>query len=223
MKKVTTALTGALLLAGSTLVLAQDPVKVDPAHYKVILENASVRVLGVDYASGAKSPMHSHPDAMVVALSASKVRFTMPDKTTQDSDMPNEGAMYTPAGSHSGQIMSSTATKALVIEFKGAGGKATLPTSRPGMTIKVLAEGARGMAYRSTADAKFAEPAGTKHDYDQVVIALNGTTGMSLSIDGKPAKTTWARGDVQFIGRGTAHEAKNTSGKPVDFIIVAIK
>ena len=46
---------------------------------------------------------------------------------------------------------------------------------------------------------------------------------MSLSIDGKPAKTTWARGDVQFIGRGTPHEAKNTSGKPVEFVIVAIK
>ena len=46
---------------------------------------------------------------------------------------------------------------------------------------------------------------------------------MSLSIDGKPAKTTWARGDVQFIGRGVAHESKNTGGKPVDFIILAIK
>ena len=40
---------------------------------------------------------------------------------------------------------------------------------------------------------------------------------------GKPAKTKWARGDVQFIGRGVAHEAKNTGGKPVDMIIVAIK
>jgi oxalate decarboxylase/phosphoglucose isomerase-like protein (cupin superfamily) len=46
---------------------------------------------------------------------------------------------------------------------------------------------------------------------------------VSLSIDGKPAKTTWARGDVQFIGRGTAHESKNTGGKPVDFIMVAIR
>jgi len=54
------------------------------------------------------------------------------------------------------------------------------------------------------------------------VIAL-GPAEMSLSIDGKPAKTSWARGDVQFIGRGVPHESKNTGGKPVDFIIVAIK
>jgi quercetin dioxygenase-like cupin family protein len=36
-------------------------------------------------------------------------------------------------------------------------------------------------------------------------------------------KTSWARGDVQFIGRGVAHAAKNTDGKPVDMMIVAIK
>jgi hypothetical protein len=28
---------------------------------------------------------------------------------------------------------------------------------------------------------------------------------------------------VQFIGRGVPHQATNTGGKPVDFVIVAIK
>jgi len=55
-----------------------------------------------------------------------------------------------------------------------------------------------------------------------VIIALQPGQ-VSLSIDGKPAKTTWARGDVQFIGRGTGHETNNTGGKPVDLVIVAIK
>jgi hypothetical protein len=40
---------------------------------------------------------------------------------------------------------------------------------------------------------------------------------------GKPARTSWARGDVQFIGRGVPHESKNTGGKPVDYVIVAIR
>ena len=74
----------------------------------------------------------------------------------------------------------------------------------------------------STAGPDFAEPAGTKHDFDQVVIALAPAT-LSLAIDGKPAKTTWKRGDAQFIGRGVAHESKNTGGKPADMMIVAIK
>jgi quercetin dioxygenase-like cupin family protein len=212
-----------VVMMWSGAALAQDPVKVDPQHYKVVFENASVRVLKIDYAAGEKSPMHQHPDSIVVPLVNSKVRFTMPDGKTQDSDLPNESAMYTPAGVHSPANVSTGKIEALLVEFKSpAPGTAALPTNRPGLAMKVLAEGPRAMAYRTTADSTFSEPAGTKHEYDQVVISLNAAQ-MSLAIDGKPAKTTWARGDAQFIGRGVAHESKNTSGKPVDFVIVAIK
>ena len=210
-------------LLWTTAALAQDPVKVDASHYKVLVDNASVRVLKISYAPGAKSVMHQHPDAIVIPLAASKVKFTMPDGTTQDNDLAAGTAQYTPAGTHNPTNVGTGPVDAILVEFKGAKpGTATLPTSRPNMQLKVLAEGPRGTAYQSTADANFAEPAGTKHDYDQVVIAMSSAQ-MSLSIDGKPAKTNWARGDVQFIGRGVAHESKNTSGKPVDFVIVAIK
>jgi beta-alanine degradation protein BauB len=212
-----------VVMMWSGAALAQDPVKVDPQHYKVVFENASVRVLKIDYAAGGKSPMHQHPDSIVVPLVNSKVRFTMPDGKTQDSDLPNESAMYTPTGVHSPANVGTGKIEALLVEFKSpAPGTAALPTNRPGLAMKVLAEGPRAMAYRTTADPTFSEPAGTKHEYDQVVISLNAAQ-MSLAIDGKPAKTTWARGDAQFIGRGVAHESKNTSGKPVDFVIVAIK
>jgi quercetin dioxygenase-like cupin family protein len=177
----------------------------------------------IDYPPGAKSVMHQHPDAIVIPLAASKVRFTMPDGKSQDADMPSESAMYTPAGTHNPANIGTARVDGLLIEFKAsAPGKAALPASRPGLAMKVLAEGPRAMAYRTTADPTFHEPPGSKHDYDQVVIAL-GPAQLSLSVDGKPAKTSWARGDVQFIGRGVAHEAKNAGGKPVDFVIVAIK
>src|SRR5206468_4325750 len=127
------------------------------------------------------------------------------------------------AGTHNPENIGKVRVEAVLVEFKGAKpGTAAIPTSRPNMTIKSLADGARGSALRVTADSSFQEPAGTKHEFDQVVIAL-GPTPMSLSIDGKPAKTTWARGDVQFIGRGVAHESKNTGGKPTDIVVVAIK
>lgn len=212
-----------LVLLWSSAALAQDPVKVDPTHYKVLLDNPSVRVLKVDYAPGTKSTMHQHPDSIVIPLSASKVKFNLPDGKSEDVDLPSESAMYTPAGTHNPENIGKGRVEAVLVEFKAAKpGTATIPTSRPSMTIKSLAEGPRAVAVRSTADASFQEPAGSKHDFDQVVIAL-GPTGLSLAIDGKPAKTTWARGDVQFIGRGVAHESKNTSGKPVDMVIVAIK
>jgi beta-alanine degradation protein BauB len=213
----------AIVLLWSAPALAQDPVKVDPAHYKVVLENASVRVLRITYPAGAKSVMHKHPDAIVVGLADSKVRFTMPDGKSQDVDLANEGALYTPAGMHNPTNIGAGPVDALLVEFKSAApGKATLPAAREGITMKMLAESPRAIAFRSTADATFQEPAGSKHDYDQIVIAL-GPAAMSLSIDGKPAKTTWRRGDVQFIGRGVPHESKNTGGKPVDFVIVGVK
>jgi len=213
----------ALVLLCSAAVLAQDPVKVDPTHYKIVFENASVRVLKIDYAAGAKSVMHHHPDSIVIPLVTSKVRFATPDGKSEDQELSSESAMYAPAGNHLPTNMGSGKIDGLLVEFKAAApGKATLPASRPGMALKVLADGPYGMAYRSTAEPTFQEPAGTKHDYDQVVIAL-GAAQMSLSIDGKPAKTTWARGDAVFVGRGVAHEAKNMCGKPVDFVIVAIK
>jgi beta-alanine degradation protein BauB len=211
-----------VVLTWSGVAFAQDPVKVDPGHYKVVLENASVRVLRVSYPVGAKSPAHQHPDGIILALSAAKTQFTADGKTT-DTSLGNETAMYAPAGTHSVTNVGPGAVDALVIELKSpAPGKATLPPTREGLAMKVLAEGPRAVAHRTTASPTFEEPAGSKHDYDQVVIAL-ASVGMSLAIDGKPAKTTWTRGDVQFIGRGVAHQAKNGSGKPADFVIVSIK
>jgi beta-alanine degradation protein BauB len=219
--KASSVFFGVLLWSGAAL--AQDPVKVDSAHYKVVLENASVRVLKIDYAPGAKSVMHQHPDSIVIPLTASKVKFNTPDGKSEEMDLAAESAVYTPAGTHNPENIGKGRVDALLVEFKGAKpGTATIPTSRSGMAIKALAEGPMAVAYRSTAEPTFAEPAGSKHDFDQVVIAL-APTQMSLSVDGKPAKTSWARGDVQFIGRGVAHESKNTSGKPVEFVIVLIK
>jgi beta-alanine degradation protein BauB len=213
----------AVLLSSAGSALAQDPVKVDPTHYTVVFENASVRVLRIDYAPGSKSTMHQHPDSIVIPFATSKVRFATPDGKSTEQELANEAALYTPAGTHSPSNIGTGRVDALLVEFKSAApGKAALPASRTGMAMKMLAEGPRAIAYRTTADPTFHEPAGTTHDFDQVVIAL-GSAQMALAVDGKPAKTTWARGDAVFVGRGVRHEAKNAGSKPVDFIVVAIK
>src|SRR4051794_2269001 len=90
-----------LVLLMSQAAAAQDPVKVASEHYTVITENASVRVLKITYAPGAKSAMHHHPDSIVVPLAASKAKFTLADGTSQESDLAVDAAMYAPAGNHS--------------------------------------------------------------------------------------------------------------------------
>ena len=214
----------ALALAALPLAAAaQDVVKVDAAKYKVLIDNPSVRVLKVAVSPGAKTPMHSHPDAMLVSLQDSKAQFTLPDSKTQDSVIGKETAVYTPATTHASANVGTTPVDAILIEFKTKEpGTATLPSARPGIQSSVLAESPRAVAIKATAAPDFAEAPGTTHDYDQVVISL-GANDMSLSIDGKPAVTKWQRGTAQFIGRGVKHESKNVSGRPIEFVIVAIR
>jgi quercetin dioxygenase-like cupin family protein len=223
MRVFASVVVGVAVLAGAVPLVAQDVVKVDPAHYKVLIDNAAVRVARVTYGPGDKSPMHSHPDSVVVILRGGKMRFTAKDGTNTDSDTTDDSAIYSPAGSHANTNLSPTPIEGILIEFKTpAPGKAVIPAARPGIVTKVLAEGPRAVVNRSTADPTFVEPPGTVHDFDQVVIALMPAQ-LSLTIAGKPAKTSWVRGDVVWIARGTAHDAKHTGGKSADFAVVSIR
>jgi len=55
---------------------ADDPVKVDPKHYKVEFENDRVRVVRIKYRPGEKSVMHSNPESIAVFLSDAHAKFT---------------------------------------------------------------------------------------------------------------------------------------------------
>ena len=212
-----------LVVLASVTVVAQDPAKVASANYKVVVDNPTVRVLRVSVPANGKTAMHSHPENLVIPLSASKVRFETPDGKSEEAELGVESAVFQPVQTHAGTNLGLTPVDAIVVEFKGGKpGAGKMPSTRDNMTLKVLAEGPRGSAVRATADPAFHEPAGSTHDFDQLVIAL-GTGQMSLAIDGKPAKTKWTRGEVAFIPRGTPHESKNAGGKPIDFIIVAIR
>ena len=142
---------------------AQDAVKVAPEHYKVLIDNASVRVLKITYSPGAKSPMHSHPDSMLVALQDSKTRFTLPDGKTQDIDIGKETATYMPASTHAPTNIGTTPVDAILVEFKAKEpGTASVPTSRPGMQVNVLAESPRAIAYKTMPAPDFHEDPGPR-------------------------------------------------------------
>ena len=92
--------------------------------------------------------MHDHPDSVVVVLNGGKTKFTTPDgHKSQEQDMAANTALYLPAGKHLPMNMGATASLSILVEFKGvAPGKAALPTSRAGMTLAMLAEGAHSWA-----------------------------------------------------------------------------
>ena len=64
--------------------MGQDPVKVDPKHYKVEFENDQVRVLRITYGPHEKSVMHDHPAAQVIYLTDSHVKFGLPGGKSEE-------------------------------------------------------------------------------------------------------------------------------------------
>jgi beta-alanine degradation protein BauB len=221
MKYVLSAVVVVAGLALPSAAAAQDPVTSNPDVYHLVFENESVRVLHVTVKPGAKTTMHEHPDNVIVSLSDAKVKFTGADGKAEEAALKADQAMWSPAGKHSGENIGPP-VEVLLIELKAAKAPTgKVSTARPEMKITPFFDNPRVMAYKATVSPNFHEPAGSTHDYDQVVIAL-GTGDVSVDVEGK-VKSQWKRGEVLFIGRGMKHESKNTSAKPLDIITVGIK
>lgn len=103
---------------GAAAKIALDPAKVDPKHYKVVLDNDQVRVLRAKYGPHEKSVMHEHPASVAVFLSGGKVKFTLPDGTSQDSNANARSATWIDAGKHLPENVGDKATDVIVIELK---------------------------------------------------------------------------------------------------------
>jgi hypothetical protein len=97
---------------------AQDPLKVDPQHYKVESENDQVRVLRIHYGPHEKSVMHGHPDSVAVFLADSNTRFTYPDGKTEDIKARAGETRMTKAGKHLPENLSDQPFDVILVELK---------------------------------------------------------------------------------------------------------
>lgn len=109
---------GVMCLMVATAALAQDPVKVDPKHYKVESENAQVRILHIHYGPHEKSVMHSHPDSVVVYLTDATTKMTTPDGKSVERTGKAGQAVYTPAGTHLPENVGDKDFEGILVELK---------------------------------------------------------------------------------------------------------
>lgn len=65
--------------------IALDPVKLDPTHHLVVLENNRVRALRTILEPHLKSPMHEHPHYVVVYLTELHTTMTLGDGKVVDN------------------------------------------------------------------------------------------------------------------------------------------
>ena len=107
------------LLAAGT-VQAQDPVKVAPDHFTVLLENERVRVLDFHTTAGVKIPMHSHPAYISYSISgAGKTRFTSADGKVKEQPAKTGKATWHEAETHASEYHGTGSAHVLLIELKG--------------------------------------------------------------------------------------------------------
>src|SRR5215472_507371 len=108
---------GLVCLTGA-VAKGQDPVKVDPAHYKVVSENAEARILRFHYGPHEKSVMHAHPDLVVIYLTDMKIKMTLPDGKSAEQSGKAGDAQWTPAGVHLPENLADKDAEGILVEFK---------------------------------------------------------------------------------------------------------
>ena len=96
----------------------QDPIKVDPNHYKVEFENDRIRVLRINYGPKEKSSMHSHPDSFAIFQSNIHCRFTFPDGKSEEHRFRAGDTLFTPAGVHLPENLGDGPLQVILIELK---------------------------------------------------------------------------------------------------------
>ena len=107
-----------ILIVALATAKAQDPAKVDPAHYKVLLNNGQVRILDIHRKPGEKSPVHSHPNHVVYSLNGETLKFTLPDGRTKIATIKAGQAIWRNAETHTVENIGKNEAHALDIELK---------------------------------------------------------------------------------------------------------
>jgi quercetin dioxygenase-like cupin family protein len=97
---------------------AQDPVKLDPKHYKVEFENDQVRVLRITYGPHEKSVMHDHPPNVAIFLTDAQARFTLHDGQSVEPPMKAGGTAWDPGGQHLPENMGDKPFEVILVELK---------------------------------------------------------------------------------------------------------
>jgi quercetin dioxygenase-like cupin family protein len=99
-----------------SVLLAQDAMQYGLQHLRVLAEDDKVRVLEYSPKKGDKTPMHSHPSAVVYVLKGGRVKYTMPDGSTKISELKTGEALLRPPVTHSDEALDDV--DSILIELK---------------------------------------------------------------------------------------------------------
>jgi quercetin dioxygenase-like cupin family protein len=96
----------------------QDPLKVEPSHYKLAFENEYVQVVNVHYGPHEKSALHAHMGGVVVVLTAGHLRFTDESGKVQEVFAKPGDPRWFPPFKHTVENLGNSAYNAVYIGIK---------------------------------------------------------------------------------------------------------
>lgn len=100
--------------------MSLDPVETDPQHYRVVFENARVRVLEYTDSPGERTHPHEHPDSVMYTLSSFRRRLVS-GENRRDVELEAGTTSWLPAQRHHGENIGDTETHVLFVELKETG------------------------------------------------------------------------------------------------------
>jgi uncharacterized RmlC-like cupin family protein len=104
---------------GKKITAALDPVKIDPKHYKVELENDQVRVIRAHFGPHESAPMHEHTlNRVTVYLTTSDIRVTGADGKVTMAQRKAGEASWSPPAKHKEENLSDTPFEVVAVEIK---------------------------------------------------------------------------------------------------------
>ena len=116
----------ATIISAAHTTKAQDPVKVDPDHYKVLYQGRTVRILEYHDSPGHKVPKHSHPNYFVYVISDATRLFTDWSPASACNGPGNtvalkaDESLIKPPVTHCEENTGQTDTHLIVVEFTSA-------------------------------------------------------------------------------------------------------
>jgi len=215
---VKTGVFAVLLLGLAAGAAAQDAVSVAPALYKVEVDNAWVRVLRATRSPHGKSPMHSHPPAVVVCLTDSRQRVTNSHGAVSEVSHKAGEVIYNEGVTHSEESLSDQPIEAVIVELKPdapstAESRVTLDPVKIDPKYHIVAlENSRVRAIRTILEPGIRSPL-HEHPHYVVVYLTELHTTMALG-DGRVVDNPRRPGEVawrDFMKHSTLNVGKRTA------------
>lgn len=122
---------GAFVCLATASSLAQDPIKVEPKHYKLDFENDRVQVVSVHYGPHEKSAMHEHPGGVVVSLTEAHLRFTDENGKVREVYSKAGEVRWYPPFKHKVENLGDTTYDAVYVGVKGKLATASNESAEP--------------------------------------------------------------------------------------------